>query len=506
MASPSIYQILAAINPVYAANAQAVYDLKKKSLNKATEKAEPKPEKEFQIQYDSNAETLEPVYFWILDFMNGLFGGKVEKLEDNFTSSPGSEDFLHTMDRAKRMQDSAMNIYGTVNTVIKSILNIIYDLKEFQIRLKDYDRAKSEEQKTKEAGMISLKQLWLDKVDITKGNTSIKAMAFSQASFATLIDAFMFAKSLDSVESMDLNDRVKRILEARIAEFLDWRERSEVELRKRFEIEKTYLRTQVDALKMYSKWARPYLKAASDLMMKDLGKNPALVKAFNTMFLQLTIMGKSPLKVYDEAINKNLPQNFADLNPDKAYRKYYSCVFVDFTFRGIPSRVGQNVAYGGRVEVNFKAYSLNQEELDLFEKKFNDSSLDDSLKLVEGMTSETLERLKSDIDEFLSEEKKPELSSGEDINPFSALFGFGGKYKEKISDEDSEEAEKLKKKAKLDVLEKEGIKKDNYYETFIRALSKKKAVENCYQIYDIYKKAHAMASAPGEGFIIKYKS
>jgi HD superfamily phosphohydrolase YqeK len=39
---------------------------------------------------------------------------------------------------------------------------------------------------------------------------------------------------------LDLNDRVKRILEPRIAEFLQWKEISEQELRKRFNIEKNY--------------------------------------------------------------------------------------------------------------------------------------------------------------------------------------------------------------------------------------------------------------------------
>src|SRR3989344_6016179 len=87
---------------------------------------------EHKLVYDSSSETLEPVYFWILDFMNAGFS--VEKIIDNFSSSPGSGHFSELGIKKSQMQQEAMRILGSVNTVIKSIINIIYDLKEFQIR------------------------------------------------------------------------------------------------------------------------------------------------------------------------------------------------------------------------------------------------------------------------------------------------------------------------------------------------------------------------------------
>ena len=35
---------------------------------------------EFKLIYDSTSETLEPVYFWILDFMNDMFGKNLQKI------------------------------------------------------------------------------------------------------------------------------------------------------------------------------------------------------------------------------------------------------------------------------------------------------------------------------------------------------------------------------------------------------------------------------------------
>ena len=108
----------------------------------------------------------------------------------------------------------------------------------------------------------------MDKVDLQRGQGSINAMSSGNLQFVTLRDAFLSAKSPEDVDKIDLNERVKRILKPRVQEFFEWKKRSEQELRKRFEIEKTYLKSQVAALKLQSKWAKPYLKAAEKLTHK----------------------------------------------------------------------------------------------------------------------------------------------------------------------------------------------------------------------------------------------
>ena len=47
------------------------------------------------------------------------------------------------------------------------------------------------------------------------------------------------------------------------------------------------------------------------------------------------------------------------------YRKFYTAVMIDFTFRGIPQKVEQRYAFGGKVDVGFRAFAVNQDELDL---------------------------------------------------------------------------------------------------------------------------------------------
>ena len=333
--SPEVTKIIAAINPEKyhdTDNPSEIKELKKiakeEGILKAAEKVKPKPVRQFELTYDSPSETLEPVYFWVVDMMNNLFGNKVEKLVDNFSSSPGGGHFSELSQKKNILQKNVTEAMGTVNTVIKSIVNIIYDLKDFEIRLAHYDDAKSKDPNKMGSGLLALKQIWMDNVDIKRGRGSINTLASGNLQFVTLRDAFMIANSVEDVKKLDLNDRVKRILEPRIEEFLKWKDLSETELRKRFSIEKNYLKSQVNMLQLYSRWVKPYLKAASQLEMKEPGRNPAVVTAFNTLWLELTIFGKNSIDFKEATIAAQIPKGVK-----KPKRDYFSCVLVDFSFR-----------------------------------------------------------------------------------------------------------------------------------------------------------------------------
>lgn len=437
------------------------------------------------LAYDSTSETLEPIYFFILDLMND-FGLAPEKLIDNFASSPGSGHFAELGQRATIMQQQASKLMGDVNTVLRSVLNIIYDLKEFRIRLQVYDDFRSKDKDKSQGAMLSLKQLWMDKVDITKGNSSIKAMALTQAGFTTLIDAFLVANNEKEVNNLDLNDRVKRILLPRINEFNLWLQQSESELRKRYELEKTYLRSQVSSLKIYSRWAKPYLRIAQELEAKVGGRNAALVKIFNTLLLELSLLGKTKIDVKAAAAEGNLPKELEKESFLRTLKRdYYSCILVDFVFRGIPQRVGQQSHYtfGGRTEVSFRAYSLNSDELKKLDEELEKSDMNDMLTLIEGATTESLAQMQDEINFFLEEKEEKSNESVKDTsNPFLALIGKYDKPEKKES--------KASKEKKPLVVEK-----DSWVEkTQIRPFAAEAAAKTAFDLFDIYKKAHGMPS------------
>ncbi|MAG11067.1 hypothetical protein CMI44_02030, partial [Candidatus Pacearchaeota archaeon] len=87
------------------------------------------PESEHLLVYDSRTEQLEPIYFWILDLMNNMLD-ETTKFVDNFSSSPGSGHFSELMGRATQMQQQGNKLLADVGMITRSVLSIIYDLKE----------------------------------------------------------------------------------------------------------------------------------------------------------------------------------------------------------------------------------------------------------------------------------------------------------------------------------------------------------------------------------------
>jgi hypothetical protein len=318
-----------------------------------------------------------------------------------------------------------------------------------------------------------------------KGNTAIKSMAFSQSPFALLIDAFMMIKDEklkdESGNELDLNERVKNILKQKIAEFNIWKELSEKELTKRFEIETSYLRTQVQTLKLYTSWVRPYLKNAEKLRQRGFDRDPSLVSAFSTTMFELTFLAKRKVK---------LDKPFRDY---KLKRDYNSCILVSMIYRGKYSqRISQkgDMAYGfgGRVDISFDSYSLNSEELELFKKLREKQELKEGFSFVQEETDKSLAQLQEDLDHFLKEKKiedKKEKKNEEDINPFGALFGIlsGNIFSQKKQNQKNIESYK-------------DIEKDNYVEGYARKEAISGANGFLYALYDVYKKAHGMASSP----------
>ncbi len=472
---------------------------------------------EYKIVYDSIGEGIEPIYFWILDFMQDKLPGGIEmeeviKNKDEYEAAVGSGFFSDLGTKATRMQEQAMKMMGTINTVIRSIINLIYDLREFDIRLETYEDLRSNDPDRREAGEIALRVIWMDQVDVKRGRGSINGLA-QQLQFVTLRDAFLYAKDASLKDAggneMDLNERVKRILKSRLNEYLKWKNYSEKELRKRYNIEKAYLKSQYNALKYYTTWVKPYLIAAKKLNMSNFMTqsglpNANIVNVFNNLEIRLTLFGKKELK--PERISPEL----INLRFDK---KYYACVEAEIVFRTVPratqSQQGMVYLHSGRTDINIRAYSFTDKELKELERLQKEEDLD----LIEGMVEGSIKEIQEDIEKY-TKEKEPELK--EKINYLKSLLN-------KIDDKNAvkeieknikqlEEEGGLKRKFENPFKEIHGgfkqvfkalksardlfrfreVKDSNYYEKLMRDEAKKSAEKSAYVLYDVYKKSHGM--------------
>ena len=265
------------------------YDDKKRNianmLAKLIMEKDKKPK--YNIAYDSLSEGIEPIYFWVLDFMrdsgpSGL-GMDVRKVSEDMEASVSSGYFGEIGQRTTLMQQKAMEYLGLINNIIKSLLNLLYDLKEFEIRLKPYSDLKDPNvsAEEKDAAMRSLKGVWMDQVDARKGRGSINLLA-QDLNFVTIRDAFFHVNNVDKIKDLDLNERVKTLLKRKLSEFVEWHRVSEQEIRTRYNVERKYLKSQEGTLKLYANWAKPYLKAANKLKMKEFDK-ANIVNAFSNM-------------------------------------------------------------------------------------------------------------------------------------------------------------------------------------------------------------------------------
>lgn len=436
------------------------------------------PIEQHKLVYDDFSQSLEQVYFWILDYVNKEYG-KSQKLIDNFIASPGSGLFSEFGQKTTRMQEEGMKIFGVINTVVRSVLNLIYDLKEFKIRLGAYDDYQSKNENKKQAAFLALKQIWMDRVDINRGAGSINGLA-QQLDFITLRDAFMAVKTLKDVKKIDLNERVKRILMQRFSEFLKWFDESERELRKRFEIEKSYLKSQINSLKLYARWAKPYLKTAKQLE-QNMSPDAALVNAFNTSLFELVLLAEGKYETAKDVGSGELPKFFNNLK----LRKYFPITIVEFYFRSVPERTDQRGGYGfrGRVEISFTSFALNEDEMKVLRDEVEKDDFGDVYKMIEDATEKSFEDLEKDIEDLLGAKsvEKKEKNEG-DVNPFSALFSF-------LKRDKSEKKEEKKDLSK-------GISSDSDYEKVIRNQAILLARINCRKLYDGYKKAIGIPAFP----------
>lgn len=429
---------------------------------------------------------LEPTYYWLTDFLESS-GYELDKTQESMAAAVASSFFSDLGAKKTRMEQAAREIMGNINTVVKSIVNLVYDLKEFDRRLEIFDDIHSSDKEKKEAGEVAIKSVWMDEVDVKRGMGSINQLAASpKMEFVTLRDAFLQAKNVKDVKNMDLNNRVKRIVKSRIEEYEKWRNKYEKDLRQRRKIELAYLKSQVHSLKEYSSWARPYLIAAQKLRKNQkLGKN--MPEFFDTSKMNIVMKGKKQIKG---------PQTHQDLQLGLFKRKdpygdlepMYSVIELDFSFSSKPALVargeGNSYRHVGVIKVKFSGYALTEEE----NKRIDEEDMKESLKLaksIENMTKESLEAVAEDIEEYLNEkeEKKDEtLEIFAFLKPLKDLNDFVlGMFKPLSYIIPKEYMPKHRKsKYKMNVLRKE---------------AKKKAEKDVQKIFEIYRKANGYLAA-----------
>jgi hypothetical protein len=213
----------------------------------------------------------------------------------------------------------------------------------------------------------------------------------------------------------------------------------------------------------------------------------------------LELFTDKTLDIKENILSKDLPIEFTKLLKDKDrkdLREFHYVMTVYLKFRTYPTQQGPHT---GRLDIEFKAYVLNQDEFDILQKMREDNVKDSMLNIAKNLTDSSLEQLKADIDYFTKEKPKEEEEKPlfEDLyNDFKKTFLGQTRAEKEKEIKEKEAEEKEEKKEHLKELWEQGIPEDNEHEVVVRDLTELEAAKACFAAFDTFKKSQGLASFP----------
>ncbi|HOW67437.1 MAG TPA: hypothetical protein P5186_27200 [Candidatus Paceibacterota bacterium] len=96
------------------------------------------------IVYDAFGENVTAVYYWLLDALENQVENlkQVDKLVDNFVSSPGSQHFTDMTGKAMKAQDRALQFFEVARRAVQPIPGLISELKAIKRQLEAVEPVK----------------------------------------------------------------------------------------------------------------------------------------------------------------------------------------------------------------------------------------------------------------------------------------------------------------------------------------------------------------------------
>jgi hypothetical protein len=328
------------------------------------------PLERHSFSYDCMDDSLEALYFTLLNHLES-HGWQVTKLVDHFSSAAGSGFAGDISRRAMKSQEEAAKLLESAQELVGKMLRRVERIKEMERQL----------------GVLS-----------ETGNhpvPNLKAPAHKTGA------AF--------VEDDPDEDSPVRLPS------------SAGELRTRLELERKQLRSQMDLLRLYARWAQPWLRAGEELR-EHASHRADLVTAFNTALLDVVLLARRELPLAEMIHDGELPSLFAKT----PHRNYTPAVLIELRFRTAPRRVttGTHV-HRGRVEVSLTSYALHDAEVCLLQRELDRDDVGHLLGAVGSGSVVATEAMLADIEKLLDAgketTKEPDQS---DPNPFLALWSL----------------------------------------------------------------------------------
>ncbi len=420
---------------------------------------------QFQSEYNMVAQELKAM-------------GYNDKLKTAESVDPAALSNLMTLafEKRKALEDRTMQLLGSVNTVVKSVISITYELKELDRNYSFYKLAESSDPQKKNAAELALKRIFVDNVDARKGGASLGALsrAPSQgqggATFIDLVAVFYSIKSLKDIDAMQRNEQYKNIIKNRYVEYEEWKKINKTDLSNRREMLLQYLKSQAAAYDMYKNWAVESLSILNRINMKgitnakqymDASKRPDIME---TSEFSVEVISAKPMYVREYEIeyarafgtkgpelpSKVVPKsgmvNLTTEGPREENRaflhsrlrrfgpKVIAALETTFKFtekqffpKGVPQDRAQ---YVGTLGVTIKPYCFTIDEWYLFKEATESYIKKTVFQSLDQVSVSSLNVIKKDLDKYIAEAEKKEEKEKPKSN--YALFDIYQSFKDDL--------------------------------------------------------------------------
>ena len=344
--------------------------------------------------------SIEETYYWFLQFLRHDLGyPQIDKIYDIFSASENSAVFGNLGQRMAIQQDRAAQYLRGVGELVKQLFQIVRELRIIDEKLEPYDKWK-----TNKSADISLKHNYIQLVEGGGNNPDSVYSLATKVGFTVLPDLFFgthvyelgkIDQEVDEGSVKEFNKVVRTVLKRKLYQYINWKTKSEKELKSRRRFQLQYLRQHWTVIQLYMAWVKPYLKT-----IKRMGHSeghmdsPDIINAFDATKVEIEILAKKPL----------------DLRKKDGH---YKCILAHFTYVTKPhltykQEYGQQaVSHTGRCEVTLRAYGWHKEDIDHYKDMRRQQDIE-MLKALDVHIQGAFDALGDQFEAYL-------LESGEDM-------------------------------------------------------------------------------------------
>ena len=352
----------------------------------------PKPTKTYHIIHESFNKSMEHAYFWIMDHCRTTIGfTRSWKVYDIFTASENSAFFGNSQQRLGLQQDKVQQYLATIGKMVKDLFQLVRELRIIDEKLEPRKIwAKSK------AADSTLKGEFIDLVENRGGQmnaSSVYGLA-QNLGYATLPDIFFntHITKLENVDSMvaklAYNENIKNVVKRKIYQYINWKNKTDEELKSRRIFTLKYLRQHWDVIQMYMNWIKPYLQHIRRLHMneKQLDQSIDMVGAFENSIIEIEVIMGLPTDA----------------------KGNFDVSIMTFNYRTRPQLNYQQEGYNrgaihmGQMEFIMRAYGMHEQQIKSYIKMRKEESFQ-MLSMIDESVKAAMEALGDELQQYLKE-------------------------------------------------------------------------------------------------------